>query len=131
MGVIRSPLTSPGMDLQVNTAHREVGTSYHATLQERRAARRGLGLEAHRGATAARDWSNATTTSGEGTETWCFFKPGQFMTTSAEVTPNGGLVRESPPKWPEIRLRTYNKLPRNLPGNPYEILEITSIFSVP
>ena len=25
---------------------------------------------------------------------------GQFITTSAEVTPNGGLVRESPPKWP-------------------------------
>ena len=25
---------------------------------------------------------------------------GQFRTTSAEVTPNGGLVRESPPKWP-------------------------------
>ena len=24
----------------------------------------------------------------------------QFITTSAEVTPNGGLVRESPPKWP-------------------------------
>ena len=25
---------------------------------------------------------------------------GQFITTSAEVTPNGGLVRESPPKLP-------------------------------
>ena len=25
---------------------------------------------------------------------------GQFITTSAEVTPNGGLVRESPQKWP-------------------------------
>ena len=25
---------------------------------------------------------------------------GQFIATSAEVTPNGGLVRESPPKWP-------------------------------
>ena len=25
---------------------------------------------------------------------------GQFITTSAEVTPNGGLGRESPPKWP-------------------------------
>ena len=25
---------------------------------------------------------------------------GQFITTSAEVTPNGGLVRESSPKWP-------------------------------
>ena len=25
---------------------------------------------------------------------------GQFITTSAEVTANGGLVRESPPKWP-------------------------------
>ena len=25
---------------------------------------------------------------------------GQFITTSAEVTPNGGLVRESTPKWP-------------------------------
>ena len=25
---------------------------------------------------------------------------GQFITTSAEVTPNGGLVRESPLKWP-------------------------------
>ncbi len=25
---------------------------------------------------------------------------GQFITTSAEVTPSGGLVRESPPKWP-------------------------------
>ena len=25
---------------------------------------------------------------------------GQFITTSAEVTPNGGLVRESFPKWP-------------------------------
>ena len=25
---------------------------------------------------------------------------GQFITTSAEVTPNGGLVRESLPKWP-------------------------------
>ena len=24
----------------------------------------------------------------------------QFIATSAEVTPNGGLVRESPPKWP-------------------------------
>ena len=24
----------------------------------------------------------------------------QFITTSAEVTPNGGLVMESPPKWP-------------------------------
>ena len=28
------------------------------------------------------------------------YKSGQFITTSAEVTPNGGLVRESPPKWP-------------------------------
>ena len=27
---------------------------------------------------------------------------GQFITTSAEVTPNGGLVRESPPKWIDI-----------------------------
>ena len=25
---------------------------------------------------------------------------GQFITTSAKVTPNGGLVRESPLKWP-------------------------------
>ena len=25
---------------------------------------------------------------------------GQFITTSAEVTPNGGLVSKSPPKWP-------------------------------
>ncbi len=25
---------------------------------------------------------------------------GKFIATSAEVTPNGGLVRESPPKWP-------------------------------
>ena len=30
----------------------------------------------------------------------CLIKSGQFITTSAEVTPNGGLVRESPPKWP-------------------------------
>ena len=27
-------------------------------------------------------------------------KSGQFITTSAKVTPNGGLVREFPPKWP-------------------------------
>ena len=27
-----------------------------------------------------------------------FHSSGQFITTSAEVTPNGGLVRESPPK---------------------------------
>ena len=26
------------------------------------------------------------------------YESGQFITTSAEVTPNGGLVRESPPK---------------------------------
>ena len=30
----------------------------------------------------------------------CCIESGQFITTSAEVTPNGGLVRESPPKWP-------------------------------
>ena len=48
----------------------EVGTSHHPTLQERRAARGSLSLAAHRSATAARDWSNATTTSGEGKETW-------------------------------------------------------------
>ena len=41
---------------------------------------------------------------------------GQFITTSAEVTPNGGLVRESPPKWPEIRVRIYNELPRLMLG---------------
>ena len=29
-----------------------------------------------------------------------FHQPGQFITTSAEVTPNGGLVRESPQKLP-------------------------------
>ena len=28
------------------------------------------------------------------------YTSGQFIATSAEVTPNGGLVRESPAKWP-------------------------------
>ena len=31
---------------------------------------------------------------------WVGHISGQIITTSAEVTPNGGLVRESPPKWP-------------------------------
>ena len=37
--------------------------------------------------------------------------PGQFITTSAEVTSKGSLVRESYPKWPKkFRLRIYNKI---------------------
>ena len=42
-------------------------------------------------------------------------KTGQIIiiiATSAEVTPNGGLVRESPSKCPEIRFMNYSTLPR-------------------
>ncbi len=41
-------------------------------------------------------WMMRNTRSGQTHGMWA----GQFITTSAEVTPNGGLVRESPPKWP-------------------------------
>ena len=37
---------------------------------------------------------------------------GQIITTSAEVIPNGGLVRESPSKSPFFRFRNYTNLPR-------------------
>ena len=37
---------------------------------------------------------------------------GQIIATSAEVTPNGGLVRASPPKSPSFRFRNYTNLAR-------------------
>ena len=40
------------------------------------------------------------------------YQSGQIITTSAEVTLNSGLVREYPPKSPEVGLRIYKKLPR-------------------
>ena len=42
-----------------------------------------------------------------------YHHPGQIIATSAEVTLNGGLVRESPPKSPYFRFRNYSNLPRS------------------
>ena len=58
------------------------------------------------------DWFDGQTTCfGRGVKVWRFLKvgvllgggfifSGQIIATSHDLTPNGGLVRESPPKWP-------------------------------
>ena len=43
---------------------------------------------------------NKSKTSNSDTSLVYIYISRQFITTSAEVTPNGGLVRESPQKWP-------------------------------
>lgn len=42
----------------------------------------------------------------------CSHESGQIKATSAEVTPNGGLAGESPPKFPYFRFRNHSNLPR-------------------